>query len=87
MTIVVIVVFCEGVLVTAASLLAQTAVPGVKASLEPTATPDREMRSLRVRPGDWPQWLGSGVRNNTPPGTNIHVTFDPLIGKVVSRCR
>jgi len=29
------------------------------------------------KPGDWPQWGGSSIRNNVPEGKNIPTDFDP----------
>ena len=46
----------------------------VAASLHDRAT-------LDVGPGDWPQWGGSRLRNNTPAGKNIPITWDVTSGK------
>eukprot|EP00913_Durusdinium_trenchii_P023310 g21888.t1 len=32
--------------------------------------------TLKVRPGDWPQWGGSRMRNNTPEGKNIPTNWN-----------
>ena len=36
---------------------------------------------LQVGPGDWPQWGGSSLRNNTPVGQNIPADWDVETGK------
>ena len=36
----------------------------------------RRIAAMNVRPGDWPQWAGSALRNNTPQGKNIPTSWD-----------
>ncbi len=40
-----------------------------------------QLPKLNVKPGDWPQWSGSSLRNNTPQGKNIPTTWDVETGK------
>lgn len=36
---------------------------------------------MDVQPGDWPQWGGTGFRNNTPPGRDIPTEWDVESGR------
>lgn len=44
---------------------------------DPTAEATALIGKMKVKPGDWPQWGGTSVRNNTPAGTNIPIDWDP----------
>lgn len=50
--------------------------------LAPAAATDasRLIAALDVRPGDWPQWGGSGLRNNIAAARNIPTTWDTETG-------
>ncbi len=45
------------------------------------AVAQADIGSLDVGPGDWPQWGGSRLRNNTPVGENIPTEWDIDTGK------
>jgi len=36
---------------------------------------------MAVRPGDWPQWCGSGLKNNTPAASGLPVEWDVESGR------
>lgn len=42
----------------------------------PTEQALKEIATLDVKPGDWPQWGGWSHKNNTPGGTNIPTEWD-----------
>ncbi len=48
---------------------------------DPTAEALKWIKSLKVQPGDWPQWGGSPYRNNTPAGKNIATDWDVATGR------
>jgi len=52
-----------------------------KSAFDPTAEAVKQIKAMDVKAGDWPQWFGSSYKNNTPPGKNIPVEFDPTTGK------
>ena len=43
---------------------------------DPIAASLRDMATMKVGAGDWPQWGGTGSRNNTPKGRNISADWD-----------
>lgn len=55
--------------------------PGGK--FDPTSEVLQAIAKQKVRPGDWPQWGGSSVRNNTPEGKGIPTEWDVSSGKNV----
>lgn len=50
---------------------------------DPMAASARDQSTLRVGPGDWPQWGGSRLRNNTPAATNIPTEW--AVGEIDSQ--
>ena len=42
---------------------------------DPTAETLSRIAGQKVNPGDWPQWAGSHLRNNTPAGKNIPISW------------
>ena len=46
-----------------------------------TAEARRFIATLKVQPDDWPQWGGSGSRNNTPAGKNIPTDWSLKTGR------
>jgi outer membrane protein assembly factor BamB len=47
-----------------------------QSTFDPTAEALKFISTLKVAPGDWPQWGGSPARNNTPEGKNIPSEWD-----------
>jgi outer membrane protein assembly factor BamB len=43
---------------------------------DPTADALKEISQRDVKPGDWPQWGGWSLKNNTPMGKNIPTEWD-----------
>lgn len=48
---------------------------------DPTAFALAQIKAIKVKPSDWPQWGGSSHRNNTPEGKNIPIEWDFKTGK------
>ncbi len=68
--------FCLGAfLLSSGSVIAQE-LAADKANLK-----GYQISKLQVGPGDWPQWGGSSLRNNTPVGKNIPTDWDVDTGK------
>ena len=47
-----------------------------KEDYDPTAAAKTEIAKMKVKPGDWPQWMGWTHKNNTPEGKDIPTTWD-----------
>jgi outer membrane protein assembly factor BamB len=43
---------------------------------DPTAETLKVIKTMKVKPGDWPQWGGSHFRNNVPEGKGIATEWD-----------
>src|SRR5947208_345206 len=39
--------------------------------------PDMSLKNPVIKPGDWNQWGGTSLRNNTPVGSGIVTDWDP----------
>ncbi len=48
---------------------------------DPTAEVLQVISGMKVAPSDWPQWGGSGSRNNTPSGKDIPIDWDVDSGR------
>ena len=48
---------------------------------DPVAASQQDRATLKVGAGDWPQWGGSRLRNNTPDGKNIPTTWNIETGR------
>lgn len=62
---------------------AQSAADGEqpKSDYDATAETLKRIAELDVKPGDWPQFGGSPLRNNTPEGKNIPTSWDVTTGE------
>ncbi len=58
------------------SLIAPTTSLFAEEPTDPTAFVLGEIAKMKVEKLDWPQWGGSGHRNNTPEGVNIPTSWD-----------
>lgn len=54
---------------------------GTPGGFDPTRDALEHIKAMKVKPGDWPQWGGSSLRNNTPEGKNIPTDWDVESGK------
>ena len=45
-------------------------------SSKPAASPVDKSANAPIKPGDWPQWAGTGYRNNTPIGKDIPTEWE-----------
>ena len=50
-------------------------------AFDPVAASRQDRATLRVGLGDWPQWGGSRLRNNTPDGKNIPTAWNIETGR------
>lgn len=64
---------------------AQLAARKIGPVFDPVAASQQDRATLRVGPRDWPQWGGSRLRNNTPPGQNIPISWDIETGRNIKR--
>jgi outer membrane protein assembly factor BamB len=48
---------------------------------DPTAESLKVIKSMKVKPGDWPQFFGSSYRNNVPEGKGIATEWDVDTGE------
>ena len=62
--------------------VASAAAPGAGADgkFDPTAETLKLIKSMQVKPGDWPQWGGSYFRNNVPDGKGIATDWNVETG-------
>ena len=56
--------------------VALAAAPKSDGKFDPTAETLKIINSMKVKPGDWPQWGGSYFRNNVPEGKGIATEWD-----------
>ena len=47
-----------------------------KEDYDPTVFAKAEIAKMKVKPGDWPQWMGWSHKNNTPDGKDIPTSWD-----------
>ena len=52
------------------------AAPKSDGKFDPTAETLKIIKTMKVKPGDWPQWGGSYFRNNVPEGKGIATEWD-----------
>jgi outer membrane protein assembly factor BamB len=50
-------------------------------AFDPTAESLKVIQTMKVKPGDWPQWGGSHFRNNVPAGKGIATTWNTETGE------
>lgn len=63
------------------AVVPQVAEPLKAVPYDAVAVGQQDRKALRVRAGDWPQWGGSRLRNNTPSGRNIPSDWDIASGR------
>lgn len=67
--------------VALSGLLTSLTLLAAEPSFDPTAYAVSEIGKMKVGPKDWPQWGGTGHRNNTPEGTEIPSAWDVTSGE------
>lgn len=70
------------IIAIACSLWAAVPIVGDEA-FNPTKDALEKIARMKVQEGDWPQWGGSSLRNNTPEGKNIPTEWDIESGENV----
>ena len=50
---------------------------------DPVEANEKLLSEMKVEPHDWPQWCGTPLRNNTPPGGNAPLEWDVETGSNV----
>jgi len=63
-----------------AASLTLAAGPG-ESRYDAVAAVRRALAELQVRPDDWPQWCGTGLKNNVSPATGIPTDWDVQSGR------